>query len=107
MSVIFISSPSPKVSRCKALSRLTDIIINETVNKLTAKGHTVLVPELPDDIPDEMRMAICSSILPGADEIYLLDDWQYSPAARAEYALAKKLGLKISTPTSRKRSASC
>lgn len=106
MSVIFIASHA--IDRSKALRKVTQLVLTGVTNNLTAKGHTVLNPVLlPDDITYEQHLHISFAMLRVADEIYLPDGWQYSPVAKAEYALAKKRGLKISTPTSRKRGATC
>ena len=40
-------------------------------------------------------MAIGMTMLQRAEAIYLLDGWQTSAGARAEFALAEKLGLKV------------
>ena len=40
-------------------------------------------------------MDICFAMLRCADGIFLLDGWQQSAGARAERALAEKLGLDI------------
>ncbi|EKY2815412.1 DUF4406 domain-containing protein, partial [Salmonella enterica] len=97
MSVIYIAGPmtgKPNFNRKKFI---------ETATHLWAEGHTVLNPAmLPDGLAYEHYMDIGFAMLRGADEIYLLDGWQHSAGATAEHALAKKLGLKISTPESRK-----
>lgn len=40
-------------------------------------------------------MAISLAMLQRADAIYLLDGWRSSAGARAEYALAEKLGIEV------------
>lgn len=40
-------------------------------------------------------MVICLPMLMCCDRIYLLDNWVGSKGAKAEYALAAKLGLEI------------
>ncbi|EAB4138940.1 DUF4406 domain-containing protein [Salmonella enterica] len=101
MSVIYIAGPmtgKPNFNRKKFI---------ETATHLWAEGHTVLNPAmLPDGLAYEHYMDIGFAMLRGADEIYLLDGWQHSAGATAEHALAKKLGLKISTPENRKGGAS-
>lgn len=106
MSVIFIASLA--TDRGKALRKVTQLVFTGITNNLTAKGYTVLNPVLlPDDLTYEQHLHISFAMLRVADEIYLPDGWRYSPAAKAEYALAKKRGIKISTPTSRKGGVSC
>lgn len=64
--------------------------------RLTAAGHTVLNPAiLPDGLSQFEYMDICTAMLRCADAIYLLSGWQKSAGARAEHALAEKLGLQI------------
>lgn len=59
-------------------------------------GWTVLNPGvLPSGLTQHQYMDICLAMLRSADAIYLLKDWELSPGARAEYALAEKLGLTI------------
>ncbi|EHX2262820.1 DUF4406 domain-containing protein [Salmonella enterica] len=98
MSVIYIAGPMTgklNFNRKKFI---------ETATHLWAEGHTVLNPAmLPDGLAYEHYMDIGFAMLRGADEIYLLDGWQHSAGATAEHALAKKLGLEISTPESRKK----
>ncbi|MGI2021707.1 DUF4406 domain-containing protein [Shewanella glacialipiscicola] len=61
-----------------------------------ALGHVVLNPAtLPDDLTEPEYMSICMPMLMCCDRIYLLDNWASSDGAKAEYALAKKLGLEI------------
>lgn len=106
MSVIFIASLAS--DRGKAFCKVNQLVLATIASNLTARGYTVLNPALlPDGLTYEQHLHISFAMLRVADEIYLPDDWQYSQAAKAEYALAKKRGLKISTPTSRKRGASC
>ena len=60
------------------------------------QGHTVINPAiLPDGLSQFEYMDICTAMLRCADAIYLLRDWQKSAGARAEHALAEKLGLQI------------
>lgn len=50
---------------------------------------------LPDGLTEADYMAISLTILQCADAIYLLDGWCSSAGARAEYALAEKLGIEV------------
>ncbi|HIF3098365.1 TPA: DUF4406 domain-containing protein [Salmonella enterica] len=71
--------------------------------RLRTQGHTVLNPAmLPDGLTYEHYMDIGLAMLRGADEIYLLDGWEDSEGAKREFSLARRLGLTISTPESRK-----
>ncbi|WP_445946948.1 DUF4406 domain-containing protein [Shewanella sp.] len=59
-------------------------------------GHVVLNPAtLPAGLSEPEYMSICMPMLMCCDMIYLLDGWEDSNGAKAEYALAKKLGLLI------------
>ncbi|MCJ8304831.1 DUF4406 domain-containing protein [Shewanella sp.] len=61
-----------------------------------AIGHVVLNPAvLPAGLSQAEYMQICIPMLMCCDEIYLLDGWQQSDGANAEFALAKKLDLNI------------
>ncbi|KAB1578750.1 DUF4406 domain-containing protein [Serratia marcescens] len=63
---------------------------------LMACGHTPLNPAtLPDGLAEADYMAIGIAMLQRAEAIYLLDGWQSSVGAKAEFALAEKLGLKV------------
>ncbi|EFH3355529.1 DUF4406 domain-containing protein [Escherichia coli] len=68
-----------------------------------AAGHVVRRGNDPAILPDGLEQAeymdICFAMLRCADEIFLLDGWQQSAGARAEYALAQKLGVKIQHQT--------
>lgn len=59
-------------------------------------GHTVLSPAvLPDGLEQHEYMDICLAMLRCADCIYMLKGWEDSLGAKAEHALADKLGLQI------------
>ncbi|QYJ79416.1 DUF4406 domain-containing protein [Shewanella acanthi] len=59
-------------------------------------GHTVLNPAiLPDGLTEQEYMSICLPMLMCCDRIYLLDNWASSKGAKAEFALANKLGLDV------------
>ena len=65
---------------------------------LAAEGNVVLNPAtLPDGLSQHEYMDICTAMLRCSDAIYLLRDWHKSAGARAEHALAEKLGLRIIT----------
>ncbi|OON40629.1 nucleoside 2-deoxyribosyltransferase [Izhakiella australiensis] len=64
--------------------------------EITASGGIPLnTAFLPDGLSDADYMAISLTMLQCADAIYLLDGWRGSAGARAEYALAEKLGIRI------------
>lgn len=57
---------------------------------LKSLGVIVINPSnLPDDIPTEKYMPICIPLLEASDCIYMLDNWQDSVGAQAEYSYAK------------------
>lgn len=63
---------------------------------LAMHGHIVLNPAvLPIGLSEASYMCIALSMLQQADIIYLLDGWELSKGAQAEYSLAIKLGLRV------------
>ena len=63
---------------------------------LINSGHVVLNPaRLPHGLTEPQYMQIAIAMLQVCDTILLLDGWQQSQGARAEHALAEKLGLQI------------
>lgn len=64
--------------------------------RLKRKGHSVLNPAiLPDGLLEAQYMDICLAMLRCAEAIYLLRGWENSAGARAEAALAEKLGMEV------------
>ncbi|HDN7458586.1 TPA: DUF4406 domain-containing protein [Salmonella enterica subsp. enterica serovar Eastbourne] len=101
MAIIYIAGPMT------GLENFNRKKFTETATLLWAEGHAVLNPALlPDGLTYGQYIRIGKAMLECADTIYLLEGWQDSPGATAEYDLAKRLGLEISTPESRKRGAS-
>lgn len=65
-------------------------------SELMAEGHIVLNPAvLPGGLCQSEYMDICLAMVRSADAIYLLNRWEESVGARAEHALAEKLGLTV------------
>lgn len=63
---------------------------------LSFEKHVPLNPAiLPDGLTEADYMAVGITMLQRADAIYLLTGWQFSTGARAEHALAVKLGLEV------------
>ncbi len=63
---------------------------------LSFEHHVPLNPAiLPDGLTEADYMAVGITMLQRADAIFLLTGWQCSSGARAEHALALKLGLEI------------
>lgn len=63
---------------------------------LSFEKHVPLNPaNLPDGLTEADYMAIGLTMLQRAEAIYLLTGWQFSAGARAEHALALKLGLEV------------
>ncbi|NZB12636.1 DUF4406 domain-containing protein [Escherichia coli] len=61
--------------------------------ELKREGHTVLSPAvLPDGLTQPHYMDICMAMIRCVDAIYMLKGWQRSAGAKAELALAEKLG---------------
>lgn len=69
---------------------------NAKASELMAEGHVVLNPAvLPGGLCQSEYMDICLAMVRSADAIYLLNRWEDSVGARAEHALAEKLGLTV------------
>ncbi|EIH8997536.1 DUF4406 domain-containing protein [Escherichia coli] len=69
---------------------------NAKASELMAEGHIVLNPDvLPGGLCQSEYMDICLAMVRSADAIYLLNRWEESIGARAEHALAEKLGLTV------------
>ena len=65
-------------------------------DEIKLEGHVVLNPAiLPDGLTQKEYMSICIPMAAMCDAIYLLEGWKNSPGARAEVAMAEKLGLEI------------
>lgn len=63
---------------------------------LSFEHHVPLNPAiLPDGLTEADYMAIGIAMLQRANAIYLLAGWKSSAGARAEHALALKLGLEV------------
>ncbi|MFS7358634.1 DUF4406 domain-containing protein [Rahnella inusitata] len=63
---------------------------------LSFEHHVPLNPAiLPDGLTEADYMAVGITMLQRADAIFLLTGWQFSAGARAENALALKLGLEV------------
>ena len=63
---------------------------------LSFEKHVPLNPAiLPDGLTEADYMAVGITMLQRADAIFLLTGWQFSAGARAEHALALKLGLEV------------
>ncbi|EPW2144903.1 DUF4406 domain-containing protein [Escherichia coli] len=70
--------------------------VNAKASELMAEGHIVLNPAvLPGGLCQSEYMDICLAMVRSADAIYLLNRWEDSVGARAEHALAEKLGLTV------------
>ncbi|EFY9242407.1 DUF4406 domain-containing protein [Shigella boydii] len=64
--------------------------------ELKREGHTVLNPAvLPDGLTQPQYMDICMAMIRCVDAIYMLKGWQRSAGAKAELALAEKLGYAV------------
>lgn len=69
---------------------------NITAVLLEDGGDVAINPAvLPSGLSQFQYMDICLAMLRSAEAIFLLKDWSLSSGAQAEYALAKKLGLKV------------
>lgn len=69
---------------------------HEAEEKLKQKGCTVLNPAvLPGGLTQAQYMDICTAMLRCVDTIYMLKGWHRSADAKAELALAAKLGHEV------------
>lgn len=69
---------------------------NQAALNLSFDKHVPLNPAiLPDGLTEADYMAVGITMLQRADAIFLLTGWQFSAGARAEHALALKLGLEV------------
>lgn len=69
--------------------------------QLAEAGHVPINPAtLPTTLDDKTYMPICTSMIDGADAVYLLDGWEHSGGAMAEFAYARRQGKQIVTQAS-------
>lgn len=69
---------------------------NNAERTLKSQGHVVLNPAvLTDGLTQAQYMDICLAMVRCADAIFMLPGWEASAGARAEHALAEKLGHRI------------
>lgn len=61
----------------------------------SSKAVVLNPAELPVGLTQAQYMSICLPMVMASDTIFMLDGWEKSPGASAEFALAKKLNLKI------------
>ena len=61
----------------------------------TNKAIILSTADLPTGLSEAQYMSICLPMVMASDTIFMLDGWERSPGASAEFALAKKLNLKI------------
>lgn len=90
MSKIYIAGPMT------GLPEFNRPAFNRVAKELADGGIVPLNPAiLPDGLNQPEYMDICLAMLRCADGIMLLDGWKESAGARAEKALAEKLGVGI------------
>ncbi|CAK7037996.1 MAG: hypothetical protein MORG_01591 [Morganella sp. (in: enterobacteria)] len=91
---VYIAGPMSGLVNCNRYK------FNRMADHLADYGHVALNPAiLPDGLSQADYMAICVSMLQRCDAILMLNGWQGSEGAKAEHALAKKLGLEFITLT--------
>ena len=87
--IVFLSGPITGVENYKNAFMAAEA-------RLGVRGCIVLNPTaLPDDLPDEAYMPICISMIEQADAIYMLNGWEGSLGAHAEWAYARRQGIQI------------
>lgn len=73
---------------------------NRVAATIVSAGHVALNPAiLPDGLSQADYMAVCIAMIQRCDAILMLNGWQDSDGAKAECALAKKLGLEFIEPS--------
>ncbi|MFM5790100.1 DUF4406 domain-containing protein [Aeromonas caviae] len=90
---IFISGPM------SGLPNFNRDAFNAEAHRLLGLGYVALNPAiLPDGLEQHEYMAICIEMVKMADQLVMLPGWERSAGARAEHALAIKLGKTIILP---------
>lgn len=93
MAVIYIAGPMTGYKDHNRTAFFTEAM------RLAEHGHVVLNPAtLPEGLSQQQYISICIPMLMCADVIYLLEGWEDSAGARAEYAMALKLNIDVSLP---------
>ena len=90
MPKIFISGPM------SGLPNFNRDAFNLEAERLHALGHIALNPAiLPDGLEQHEYMAVCIELVKMANQLVMLPGWERSAGARAEHALAIKLGKPV------------
>jgi LDH2 family malate/lactate/ureidoglycolate dehydrogenase len=93
MAKIYIAGP------ISGLPNFNRDAFNAEAHRLLGLGHVALNPAiLPDGLEQHEHMAICIEMVKMADQLVMLPGWERSAGARAEHALAIKLGKAIILP---------
>ena len=93
MAKIYIAGP------ISGLPNFNRDAFNAEAHRLLGLGHVALNPAiLPDGLEQYEYMAICIEMVKMADQLVMLPGWERSAGARAEHALAIKLGKAIILP---------
>ena len=93
MAKIYIAGPM------SGLPNFNRDAFHREAERLQTLGHVALNPAiLPDGLEQHEYMAICIEMVKMADQLVMLPGWERSAGARAEHALAIKLGKAIILP---------
>ena len=93
MAKIYIAGP------ISGLPNFNRDAFNAEAHRLLGLGHVALNPAiLPDGLEQHEYIAICIEMVKMADQLVMLPGWERSAGARAEHALAIKLGKAIILP---------
>ena len=93
MAKIYIAGPM------SGLPNFNRDAFNAEAHRLLGLGYVALNPAiLPDGLEQHQYMAICIEMVKMADQLVMLPGWERSAGARAEHALAIKLGKAIILP---------
>lgn len=90
MAKIYIAGPM------SGLPNFNRDAFHREAERLQTLGHVALNPAiLPDGLKQHEYMAICIEMVKMADQLVMLPGWERSAGARAEHALAAKLGKPV------------
>lgn len=88
--IIYISGPMT------GYDNFNRAAFHKAANNLTDHGFNVLNPaNLPNGLTQLQYMSICQPMVMCATHIFMLHGWTSSDGAKAELALAQKIGLQI------------
>lgn len=88
MLVVQISDP---MTGYEDFNRKAFFAAEERLKRIKRVNHVINPAYIEDQATYPEALMLCINTIPDADVIYLLNGWQNSPGAQAEFALAKAL----------------